>query len=192
MFKEMIGQAAGDWINWLIIVLFIIVFGLLFSLQGKLKKLQNDATRIYRKTKSTSRISSKSGAMGYTELSEVNPEAMDEAREKFNKLGTSYLSYVQLVSLFPLLGLFGTVYGLIPGLYAMKGGDLETLYAALCTALISTFLGLIAGIVLKFYVSLGPSKTINGIENTLDENDRKYNLLVNFGKVTESSQNKAE
>lgn len=188
MFREMVSQAAGDLINWLIVLFFIIVLGLLLNVHNQLKKLQKDAGKIYRKTKSTSRISSKSGAMGYTELSEVNPEAMDETREKFNKLGTSYLSYVQLVSLFPLLGLLGTVMGLIPGLYAMKGGDLETLYAALCTALISTFLGLIAGIVLKLYVTLGPSKTIDSIENTLDENDRKYNLLVNFGKVQGSDQ----
>ncbi len=186
MFGEIWKQAVGDWINWVIVFLFIAVWVALSAVHKNLKQICDHAAKIYRMTKSNTKIDKASGTMGYTIRNEVDPEAMDNVREQFNAESTKYLSLVQMVSLFPMLGLFGTVLGLIPGLAAMSGGDVKRLYEALCTALISTFLGLLFGIVLKAYVSLGHSKTINTIENTLDENDRKYNLLINFNKVSGS------
>ncbi len=172
-------------IDAVIILLGIWVFYRLTEIHGKLIKLRRDSESIYRDTKSASRINTSSGTLGYNTHHEIDIESMNEIRADYNRHGADYQSLVQLISIFPLLGLFGTVLGLMPGLKAVLNEDFTTLYASLSTALSSTLCGLIVAIALKFYVAVRPSRTIYEIESNLAENDRAYDYALGFRKLEE-------
>ncbi len=185
----MMGSGFMEWlINGLIILAGVIVFLNLTGVQRLLLKLKEESKNIYRQTKTDLRISTSSGNLGYDMHNELDSEAMDEVRERYNEVSSRYASLVQWISLFPLMGLLGTVLGLIPGLAAVRNEDFNTLYTALSTALYSTLFGLIASILLKIYVAHGPSRTVIDIENNLEENDRKYNYALGFRKLTDPDE----
>ena len=107
---------------------------------------------------------------------EIDRDALVPLRKNFNEQVVRFYSWANLISILPLLGLLGTVFGLIPGLGAVKNGDFDVLYTSLSTALLSTFWGLICVIILKIYVSLSPGKLIDKVEAGLAEIDRLYEM----------------
>ncbi len=173
------------------------LFGLyvLFRLTGvnkRFSELEKKSSGIYRQTKGKFKIDPNSFSAGYDVRNDLDSEAMDKIREDFNAESTTYYSHVQLISLFPLAGLLGTVIGLMPGLRAVQNEDFSLLYTSLSTALSSTMVGLVASIILKLYVANGPSKVMNDIENNLEENDRKLNYAVGFQKIAEGALSRAD
>ena len=112
---------------------------------------------------------------------------MDSAREKYNKLSSRYFAVIQLISIFPLLGLLGTIWGLIPGLQSASENMIEELSNNLSTALTSTLFGLIASIGLKFF-SVFPTAITNMIEGNLEENDRKLDYVMGFRQIREKQE----
>ncbi len=162
----------------------------LTSINRKFKEINTKSRGIYKQTKTDSRVDANSGYLGYDVHHDLDIEAMNDLREKYNSISGKYYSYVQSISLFPLMGLFGTVFGLIPGLKAVNGGDLEALSASLSTALYSTLLGIFISIVLKLYVAYGPSRAALNIENNFAENDRRYDYALGFGRIADQRENR--
>lgn len=114
------------------------------------------------------------GNLERTSIEEIEREDYEPLRSDFNKQLIEYNSFVNLISVLPLMGLLGTIMGLIPGLIWVKSGDFEHLYGSLSTALTSTFVGLVGSIYLKWYVSMKVGKIINRIEIIFAEIDRLY------------------
>ncbi len=73
-----------------------------------------------------------------------------DSLEEFNKVHVIYSVFAQLISVFPLLGILGTVSGLM-GSFAGDSTNIELISRGLGEALVTTFLGLIAAIVLKIF-----------------------------------------
>lgn len=172
-------------INALIVILGVFVFLALMGKNRSLKDIIGKVSDAYRETKTKTRINSETLAIVSSQEQNLDVNIMDDLVEEFNAIGSEYLTWVQLISIFPLLGLLGTIIGLIPGLEAVAQQNLEPLYSSLNTALFSTFWGLLVAIVLKIYVAFGPSKCISDIENKFAENDRKFNLMATFHRVNE-------
>ena len=107
-------------------------------------------------------------------------EKHEDVRDQYTKLAVKYAMFTNLISVLPLLGLLGTIGGLMPGLRAVKAQDFDTLYSSLSTALTSTFLGLIATIGLKAFAYIFPDKKVNEIEIQFEEIDRKYDIGVDY------------
>lgn len=105
-----------------------------------------------------------------------NRQKHEPIRKDFNKLNIKYTKYISLISVLPLIGLLGTILGLIPGLAAVKEQNFEVLYSSLSTALSSTLIGLLFAIVLKIYASVKPDQMVNAIETDFDEIDRMYEM----------------
>lgn len=114
----------------------------------------------------------------------TNFGAIDKILKEYNELSTKLNSDIQLISLFPMLGLFGTVYGLMN---AMKGSVNNLDMAQISLALSTTFWGLICAMALKFYAIKFSLKEMEFIENKIAESDRKYSQLISRGKIINKS-----
>ncbi len=95
-------------------------------------------------------------------------DKLDRNKEIFYEQFAKYVSYSQLVSLFPLLGILGTVAGLA---FSAKPDAISELISGLGTALYTTLTGLIASIFLKYYDSTQPGKKVYEIEAKFDAAD---------------------
>ena len=92
--------------------------------------------------------------------------------EEFNKIQLKYSVYGQLIPLFPLLGLLGTVLGLF-----LQLGDFVKMRAAISTSMLTTLAGLIVTIALKLIDALWTSKKVNGFLLQFDLYERTYQVL---------------
>ena len=167
--------------------------GTFMSLSGikkTMKAIEASSRKIYKTVKSGTKLNVSSGnvGLGKNTYEEFDFGGLEETREKFNKTNARYLSFVQAISIFPLMGLLGTVFGLMPGLAAVQQGDFSQLSSALSTALSSTMCGLIISILLKLYVTFGISVIVQEIEDNLDESDRKFNNAASFNMVTRGEE----
>ena len=100
---------------------------------------------------------------------------LEENRDVYNRLYPYYAVASQLIGLFPLLGILGTVLGLISSDLA----DIDSLVAGLTEALRTTLWGLVCAIVLKAVDAVVPGKLVNDIEakfETVDGAIERLNL----------------
>ncbi len=115
---------------------------------------------------------------------ETSPETIRKYTTDFSGKCAWYEVFSQLISLFPLLGILGTVAGLMIN---TRGG--QDVFSGLNTALDTTFYGLIAAIVLKFIAVLLPANVINKTEIILDDYDKKLNNIVLENRLDAGEQN---
>ncbi len=181
--ESIMGQSVSGWI----IDALIIVFGLwvairLSSLHKEVKDVHEEAKKNSESVKGEDIYNMATGMMQYTVKSKYDPASMDSVRSKYNELSGRIHAWSQTISIFPLLGLLGTVMGIIPGLASTANGDFTALQSQLSVALYSTFIGLIFSILLKGQVA-NYSKTFSDVEDFFEEFDRKYNLALNYQRV---------
>ncbi len=97
----------------------------------------------------------------YREDEWIDVEELKNNKEEYFKQYAAYVSASQMIAIFPLLGILGTVFGLA------STGNMEsvsTMLDGLTMALWTTIVGLIASIILKLYDSMAPGKMVNLIE----------------------------
>ena len=85
-----------------------------------------------------------------------------------------------MIPLFPLLGILGTVAGLMTMVDPSAKDNLQNLYMGMGSALSTTLYGLIAAIILKFTDALFTSRIINDVDVMLDDFDKKLELAKTF------------
>ena len=175
------------WVTNIIIIGFgIYLIVSLVSIHKQMKDNQMEARNIYNITRGKSAFDLASGAVGYSAEVSLDYEKMDKVREKYNQNFSEYQSKAQLISILPLMGLLGTIVGLIPGLSAVQEQDFSVLYSSLSTALYSTLFGLVFSIILKGIVS-SHSKTMSSIEDYFEDNERKYNQVLEIKSIKEAN-----
>jgi len=120
-----------------------------------------------------------------TEVS-YDRKKLEENRVTFNSAYAGYVVYSQWIALFPLLGILGTVLGLI-----LSGDfyDVEALVGGLSGALWTTFWGLICSIVLKFFDAIGPGRRINEIDAKFNAVDSAIDRLTFEKRVERMESN---
>lgn len=116
------------------------------------------------------------------EKESVTPETIRKYEKKFNKTCSRYNVYIQLIPIFPLLGILGTVAGLM---LQVEAQNMDALMASLNLALESTLLGLFFAIILKAIVAFFPAKIIYDVEILLDDYDKKFNNALAQKKISE-------
>ena len=95
--------------------------------------------------------------------------------EDFNKTKVSYSIFAQFISIFPLLGILGTVSGLMSS-FAGDVANVVNIASGLGDALVTTFLGLIAAIVLKIFDAVFVSRKINDLELYFETFEQNYEI----------------
>ncbi|MBO4514272.1 MAG: MotA/TolQ/ExbB proton channel family protein, partial [Lachnospiraceae bacterium] len=115
------------------------------------------------------------------EISEaVTPDTIRDYEKSFNEVVSGYNACTQFIPLFPLLGILGTVSGLVEQL---KAQNLDEMFKSLDVALTSTFWGLIVTIILKIFATVS-AKLIEDTEIVLDDYDKKFDNSVKLGNIT--------
>ncbi|MDO4938724.1 MAG: MotA/TolQ/ExbB proton channel family protein [Lachnospiraceae bacterium] len=109
-------------------------------------------------------------------------------RKSFDELCAKYLTVAQMIPVFPLLGILGTVAGLIA---QVQAADAAQIYASLDVALMTTFWGLVAAIVLKVVETWLVLREINDIETIFNDYDIKYQDAVDIRDSENEEQEKS-
>jgi len=110
----------------------------------------------------------------------VTPDTVRIYVTEFNKVVSKFNVLAQIIPIFPLLGIFGTVAGLISQLQAQ---DLDAMFASLDIALGSTFWGLLVAIILKVFVAFFSARTIEETEIMIEDYDKKFDNATKMGNV---------
>ncbi len=112
----------------------------------------------------------------------ITPDTIRKYETDFNKKCSWHSVLVQLIPIFPLLGILGTVAGLM---LEIQSSDIEGMMNSLDIALSTTFFGLIFAILLKFIEAIFPSRIIYDVEVMLDDFDKKLDIAEMFQKFKE-------
>ncbi len=115
----------------------------------------------------------------------VTPDTIRDYEKNFNQTCSKYEIYTQLIPLFPLFGILGTVAGLM--LVVQQGDEaaIENLVDGLGTALSTTFYGLVSAIVLKTVATLLPAKTIYDTDIMLSDYNKKLDNAIKLNNISE-------
>lgn len=111
----------------------------------------------------------------------ITPDTIRKYETEFNRKCSWHEVLVQCIPIFPLLGILGTVAGLMMS----QGGGTTGMTESLDTALYTTFWGLVFAILLKAIEAVFPSRVIYDVEVMLDDFDKKLNIADMFQKVKE-------
>lgn len=175
-----------------IIVLFGIVVGCcLASSQGAFRKIREEFKNIEMKTSDYQESLKDAGDLRISMPVEIayDRKKLEDNRVLFNRTYAGYVVYSQWISLFPLLGILGTVMGLV---FNRDMSDVDNLVAGLSMALWTTFFGLVCSILLKFFDAVGPGKLINEIDARFEAVDSAINRLslekLNAAKVAREAE----
>jgi len=176
---ESLAVFIGQFINWIILGLAIItVVGFSFVVLnvGKLQaEMDEDQKRKIKKDYT---------AGGIKKI--IDPDTWAEVLEyleKFNKIQLKYSIFEQFVPVFPLLGILGTVAGLI-----QKLGDVEGMKDALAVSMSTTFWGLIAAILLKVVDAALVSKVVNKMSLYFETYEQSYQMVRDRHMVENDSE----
>ena len=167
-----------------IIVFGLVVFGLLISSMGTFRSILAEFGNI---EVVSNRYEEKLGAQGDVKIVtptevEYDRKKLEENRVSFHRFYAGYVVYSQWVSLFPLLGILGTVLGLV---LHSDFYDVEGLVSGLSGALWTTLWGLICSIVLKFFDAIGPGRMINEIDARFNAVDGAIDRLTMEQRIRE-------
>lgn len=110
----------------------------------------------------------------------ITPDTIRQYEREFNKDCAVHSACSQLITIFPLLGIFGTVVALM---HEAEASSLEQMMSHINTALSSTFCGLIFAIPLKAIDAVFPSRLIEDVEATLDDYSKKLDLADMIQKI---------
>jgi biopolymer transport protein ExbB/TolQ len=158
-----------------IVIIALVIRSNLGKAGKKMQDISEQVDKAYKDTTGNYKKNSR-GNLERTTTEEIERDDHEPLRAKFNAQYVEYNAHANMISVLPLLGLLGTVMGLIPGLMWVKSGDFDHLYSSLSTALTSTWVGLVTSIWLKSYVSLKIGKVVNKVEIGFAEIDRLYEI----------------
>ncbi len=165
---EKLAIIIGSIINPIIAALFFITLGgLLYTLYDTRninKKIASDKKKHGGRKEYTPGGIRKDGDVYYWEDTLANIEL-------FNKTQQRYIIFEQLIPIFPLLGILGTVAGLIQQL-----DDIEQMRNALTMSMSTTFWGLIAAIILKFF-DAAVNAEINNMNMRFETDELNYQMV---------------
>ncbi|MBQ6968358.1 MAG: MotA/TolQ/ExbB proton channel family protein [Lachnospiraceae bacterium] len=104
----------------------------------------------------------------YERRTAADIDTIHSYENKYNESRSAFETISQLIPIFPLMGILGTVAGIM-GQTTAK--DSYAIVGSLNIALYSTFWGLIASIGLKLLITLLNGRIINSIDNMLESYD---------------------
>ncbi|MBR5508688.1 MAG: MotA/TolQ/ExbB proton channel family protein [Lachnospiraceae bacterium] len=115
--------------------------------------------------------------------SAITPDTIRKYETDFNKACSWHSVLIQFIPVFPLLGILGTVAGLM---LEVQSGSADKMMLSLNLALETTLFGLIFAILLKIIEAVFPSRVIYDVEVMLDDFDKKLSIADMFQKLKEN------
>lgn len=163
------------------IVILGVVIALLLLVNGL--SLSNQKNRIYEALeRRNKKYAFKGGSKEIEETDDdsatITPDTIRKYETEFNKICSRHSVLIQFIPIFPLLGILGTVAGLM--LQMQSSDDIVGMMASMDVALETTLFGLIFAIVLKGIEAVFPSRVIYEVDVMLDDFDKKMSLAEMF------------
>ena len=172
----------GSSMNLIIILSGIIISLVLIILTIKIAVIKSEISDAIERKNVTSYLNRKTLEIeDSVERDTVTPDTIRGYGTSFSKLISWYDSVAQLISVFPLLGILGTVSGLMSQVGA---SDIDGMLASLNTALSTTFNGLLWAIGLKVFTTLLPSRMALATEVLLDDYAKKLSNTIALNNIT--------
>lgn len=159
----------------LVVVLVLLVWNCfaLYEKKKRIQELMETKNKNYKVNEDSHELEEETD-----ESAAITPDTVRFHENKFNELSSVHGAIAQVIPLFPMLGILGTVSGLI---LQAQAENIQMMLKSLDTALETTFWGLTAAIILKL-VDIVPAKFINDVEIMLDNFDRKLELAEMYEK----------
>ena len=176
---ELLLQFIDNYASEMIVILGVIVLGgLLFNGLALSDQKNRIKEALERKNKKYD-VNSNSKEIDETddESVSIRPDTIRKYETDFNKKCSWHGVLAQIIPIFPLLGILGTVTGLM---LQIQSSDIEGMMNSLDVALTTTFWGLIFAIGLKLLDALFPSRIIYDVEVMIDDFDKKINIAEMF------------
>ena len=164
---ESLAIIIGHSINGIIIALAIITIAGFAYVVMNITKLRTGIEEKHKKSRSTEFTP---GGIKKTPDAYTWEEVL-EYKEEYNKIRLLYNTFEQFVPIFPLLGILGTVAGLIQQL-----DHIDQMRDALAVSMSTTFLGLICAVALKIVDAILVSKTVSAMEMFFDTFEQNYQM----------------
>ena len=156
-----------------VIAILLLVNGL--SLSNQKNKIQEALERRNRKYKFNGDL--KEIEETDDDSASITPDTIRKYETEFNKKCSWHGVLIQFIPIFPLLGILGTVAGLM---MQIQSSDIAGMMDSLDVALTTTLFGLIFAIALKVIEALFPSRVIYDVEVMLDDFDKKMSIAEMF------------
>lgn len=182
-FVELIAEI----INPLIVIAGAGTLAFLIRYAKKFKTLNGEVISLHYGVRGKAVLNKKNLSLKQRDTAVSKREDVYQYKEEFNDLCGKYAAVVQLIPLFPLFGILGTVAGLM---LQVSTEESDAIYAALNTSLSSTFYALIAAIMLKLVDSFLVLKRVNEIEGTFDDYDLKLRDAISLRDFEDEEEEK--
>ena len=175
-------QVVKDSINLVILLFGIVLTALLFYNGSKLSSHKSRIDEaVSRKNKKWAVNPVDGTVMDEDDVdAAITPDTIRKYERDFNKDCALHNVFSQLIPIFPLMGILGTVAGLM---LEVNSQDINGMMASLDTALSSTFFGLIFAILLKFVDAIFPSRIIEDVDVMLEDYSKKLDLAEMIQKL---------
>ena len=175
-------QVVKDNINLFILISGIVLTALIFYNGSKLSGHKNRIDEAVTRRNKKWGFNPEDGAVVAEddEDASITPDTIRQYEKDFNKDCALHNVFSQLIPIFPLMGIFGTVAGLM---LEANAADLEGMMNSLDVALSSTFIALIFAIFLKFVDAVFPSRVIEDVEVMLEDYRKKLDLADMIKKI---------
>ena len=174
-FSLLFGDAASLIFN-IVILAALVVLWLQFS---EINKKLEEHLKSVKKKFSTSHKEQTLNSDGLTvvtsETAGFTIRDINLSKKEYDEIAAKFESLVQLVPIFPSIGILGTVVGLM---LQVSANGIDGMTGAIATALSSTFFALIATIILKAYVAVTTTKIMSAIDIEYRDNDRYHQEFV--------------
>lgn len=168
---EALSKVIDKIINPVILIFALVVLVMLIIIA---KKLSDHARLVSEKLfsmKSTGVKQSRALDLKQRAMAVVKREDLYPLRKTYDEIYSQYNTWAQMIPIFPLLGILGTVAGLI---LQVSSQNADAIYASLHLALSSTLYGIIAAIILKIVEAAVVQKRVNEIDSMLSDYEIKY------------------
>lgn len=175
-------KVIGENINVIILLFGIVLTALIFVNGAKLSSHKNRIDEAVSRRNRKWGLDPADGSVVEEddEDASITPDTIRQYERDFNNSCAWHSVFSKLIPIFPLMGILGTVAGLMLESQAV---DLEGMMSSIDVALSSTFFGLIFAILLKFVDAVYPSRIIEDVEVILDDYSKKLDLAEMIQKI---------
>lgn len=175
----------SDPISILINAVIVAALAVVIVLLGRIKKqIRENGERldVLYAGKRMARGLDKDANMQYVTSASIQAQDINKLRERYDEICVEFDTITQLVSIFPSLGILGTVIGLMCQVQAQ---GIDQMTDSIALALSSTCLALLITVAMKVYMAFSTSKELSSLEVKYRSYERERQDYVDKVKLSE-------
>ena len=168
-----------------IMIFFLVVLYRLIRMSTEFQQIRQEVHRELYEKRGEAMVDPVTLALAQREAAPSQRQDMTRMKNGFDKACADYLTWNQTIPIFPLLGILGTVIGLVGQVAAQ---DAEAIYSNLGSALYTTIGGLVAAIILKMVVAFLHTRVVFDIENMFSEYELRFQDAIAMKNYTNGAE----